>query len=162
MSRLCEHLEGTDVGRLASCLGLDASKYHSRTGPGNQDEDDTITLTAFLNDEEKYQHAKKLILTCPTCNSSFEFLGLLTINDKAVSVGVDCACGQRISAINFYYQMLTSIRQSIDEYYLGWLECDEAGCRAQTRQMRVYDTRCVVETCRGSMKPKVLADCFPY
>jgi DNA polymerase alpha subunit A len=153
VARLCEHLDGTDAGRLAACLGLDAAKYHSRTTPAAEDE--TVRLTAFLTDEEKFRNVEHLSLVCLACRGSFEFRSLLVSSPEGQVVsGLDCACGQRISPVTFHCQLLAVLARHIAEYYLGWMDCDEPACRSATRQPCVYETRCPVDTCRGAMRPR--------
>lgn len=168
MVRLCEHLAGTDSGRLAACLGLESSKYNVRKalggGGGDPGEDDNHPrLSAFLSDEEKFRNVEPFLLTCPSCQNIFQFKGIIR-NDGSEggnddgrlppALGLECKCGQRISCPSLAYQLLKAIRHHVNEYYLGWMECDEATCNATTRQLRVYENRCPVEACKGSMRPR--------
>jgi DNA polymerase alpha subunit A len=153
VARLCEHLAGTDAGRLASCLGLDASRYHTK--PAANGEEEGVRLTAFMNDEEKFRNVEHLMLTCPACRASFDFRGLLvTSQDGRMTSGLDCACGQRVPPISLHYQLLSALTHQVSEYYLGWMDCDEPSCRATTRQPRVYESRCPNDSCRGAMRPR--------
>jgi DNA polymerase alpha subunit A len=157
VARLCEHLAGTDIARLAGCLGLDSAKYHAvHRGNGEPGEEEFKTLSAFLTDEEKFRNVEKVSMCCPTCEVSFEFRGLATVVDGKVQFVLDCAsCGQRIPMLSLYYQLAQAIRSATNSYYMGWLECDEPACRARIRLPRVYEQRCPVDTCRGGMRPLV-------
>lgn len=160
VARLCEHLAGTDAGRLATCLGLDSSKYQTQSNNNSYTvggEDETIRLTAFLSDDERFRNVDRLQLQCPACHISFEFQGLLIPGGDGggkVRSGLDCSCGQRITPVSFHAQLRYILMGQIAQYYAGWMECDEPACRATTRQLRVYESRCPIEACRGSMRAK--------
>ncbi len=83
ISRLCEHIEGTDSGQIASCLGLDPRKFNTQNSVYGAD-NGLISLnncnSVFLtlqSDEERFSSLEKLKLTCCFCQHQFEFTGLL-------------------------------------------------------------------------------------
>ena len=150
VTRLCEHLAGTDDAQLAACLGLDASRYHQRGGIGGGAGEESKLVT-LMTDEERFKDCAPLELTCGTCGSRFEFKGVAHQDHQA---GLSCVqCGSRMTAVALYYQLEMAIRRQVAEYYLGWLECDERACRTRTRNLRVYEALCPTEGCRGSMQP---------
>lgn len=57
VSRLCAPIEGTDNARLADCLGLDPSKFHSQPSSGREDyrEEALMAGCASLDDDELYK-----------------------------------------------------------------------------------------------------------
>ncbi len=159
VARLCECIEGTDSSRLALCLGLDARKFaiHSSRNSANQDTD-SPRLISMLPDEEKYESVQKLHLTCIQCSQQFELTSVIKMSsDSNSSVhGMQCPrCSQIIKPQAAYCQVLALIRECLGKYHDYWLECDEPGCKVQTRRMRVYETRCINDNCRGSMRPKI-------
>lgn len=161
VARLCEHLVGTDAGKIAAALGLDSSKYRSNNPQATHKTTDQPTqLTRFLSDEEKYRDVDRFNLQCPTCGDEREFTGFFRLapNGQLVS-GLECQGPDEhhprhlIPLSVLHYQLMAAIRHQIAEYYQGWLVCDETMCQARTRQPRVYEGRCVLEGCRGSLRP---------
>lgn len=155
VSRLCECVEGTDTARLATCLGLDARKYAAQAATAAAEDGDGARLMAFLSDEEKYRDVQRLVVVCPACRASTEVAAPTRLDaDGAVVSAFACAaCSAPFAPATVYYQTLALIRRCLDEYHQGVQVCDE--CHTQTRRMRVYEARCVAETCRGSMRPRI-------
>lgn len=72
VSRLCASIEGTSTARLAECLGLDSSKFQSRS-TGSSNEDTSSMLLSVIDDEdERYRGCEPMRLSCPSCTSTFE------------------------------------------------------------------------------------------
>lgn len=159
VSRLCECIEGTDTARLAQCLGLDSRKYTSSASSSSylqQNEDgETTRLMSFLSDEERFKDVKKLDLACPNCSLTFPLTNLIRMDANGVHLpGSQCpSCSHNAPAATVYCQVLALIRSCLTAYHQGWLKCDEPACSAQTRRMRVYETRCINDGCRGSLRP---------
>jgi len=158
VARLCEHIDGTDSSRLASCLGLDPKKFTSSSS--NMSGNGELRLTSVISEEEKFRDCERVGLICNSCKSVSQLESLITADYK---VGVKCsACGSTFRPITVYYQVYGAIRKYLKEYYQGWLECDDPACRTQTLRMRVYESRCVNDQCRGTMSPKVSSTTILY
>lgn len=71
VARLCRPIDGTDDGMIASCLGLDPSKFRSvSSSTGGQMDDEILTLHSQISDKERFRDVLKLTLTCRHCNES--------------------------------------------------------------------------------------------
>ncbi|WVR04263.1 hypothetical protein IAU60_001263 [Kwoniella sp. DSM 27419] len=154
--RLCETIEGTERARLAECLGLDPSRYAS-SGPGVTDEKQFFTFESQISDKERFKEAEALKLRCITCESTFEFQGLLEEGTNVQPVGIACsACHAILHPASVSIQLENQIRAHISKYYLGWTVCDGEGCGARTRMMGVYGKRCLGfggrEGCKGTVR----------
>lgn len=68
ITRLCEPIQGTDAGQIASCLGLDPGKY-AHSGPGSVDVE-LKTLDSQLTDEERYADAIAFKPVCHSCGQA--------------------------------------------------------------------------------------------
>lgn len=161
IARLCESVEGTDSARLAMCLGLDARKYASISHGSGQAEDGegAARLMSLLSDEERFRDLARLQLTCPECKTVFEFTGPVTSTGQP---GMQCTnCSHILAPQTIYCQVLGLIRTCLSTYHQAWMQCDEPSCATQTRRMRVYESRCVNDACRGTMRPKIPAS-RPY
>jgi DNA polymerase alpha subunit A len=168
IARLCEHLEGTDSARLASCLGLDPKKFkaYSSNSATNGESDGLIggiKFSTLLSDEERFANVEKLQLCCPSCRDTFQFTGvakeLQDENDpagaqgSAVKVAMECvSCKSRIPVPALYYSVQESLRQASNRYHSYWMRCDEVECGLETERMGVYDRRCPHEGCKGTLR----------
>lgn len=153
VARLCECVEGTDSARLAAALGLDAKKYGSPSPSNGAATQGDHRLLSFMSDEEKFKDVAKLSLTCTGCQMPFPFVAAVLRDGK---LGMQCpACSVILPSQTVYCQVLGLIRTRLSLYHQYWLQCDEPSCQAVTRRMRVYESRCVVDTCRGSMHPRL-------
>lgn len=158
VARLCEHLSGTDAGRLASALGLDATKYYSHPPPalsqvrehgghgGGEPRRPANVPTFMLTDEERYRQCTPLTVTCPGCGHSLAVSGL------GAAPIVCPGCTQSLPPTSLHFQVRGTVNKLLAAYYAGWVECDETGCRARTRQLRLYEERCPIEGCRGTVR----------
>lgn len=110
-----------------------------------------------LNEEEKFKDVHKLEIICPACMAPSPIASLVVTDATgAMKSGLACqACSVKFSVPVVYCQALGLIRKCLAAYHQYWLECDEPACKAQTQRMRVYESRCVNDQCRGSMYPKV-------
>lgn len=161
VSRLCECVEGTDSARLAMCLGLDARKYAAvaSTGGPAEDGEGAARLMSLLSDEEKFRDVTRLKLCCPECHAAFEYGGPV-VNDGRP--GMQCpGCSHVLAPQTVYCQVLALIRSTLATYHQAWMQCDDPACAVLTRRMRVYESRCVNDTCRGTMRPCIPAS-RPY
>ncbi|KAI8147542.1 hypothetical protein BJV82DRAFT_654233 [Fennellomyces sp. T-0311] len=153
VGRLCSPIDGTDIGRLAQCLGLDGSKFNvGRTYA--EDNDEFLTLESQINDTERFKDAKRLVIRCNDCRHEQEFEGITRlVNDNEVVPGLQCSnCNRLIKESVARAALVRAIRAYIQKYYQGWLVCDDNTCYARTRSMSVFGKRCLQEGCHGQMK----------
>ena len=73
VARVCEPIEGTDAAQIASCLGMDPSKFTSSSAANAAAEAGRFkTLSSQLTDEQRYAEATPLKLLCRACNTRSE------------------------------------------------------------------------------------------
>ncbi|QPG76721.1 hypothetical protein FOA43_004115 [Brettanomyces nanus] len=156
ISRLLERIEGYDVVRLASCLGLDSKRYEARAR-SLQNEDSLQPLDSTITDSERFRDSKDLFIVCPSCHVTIKFGGIQSSKEYHVTfTGVKCtACDSVIPWLSISAQLEHFIRHEISYYYAGWLVCSD--CGLHTRQVSVYGRRCIGEhgtahSCKGVMK----------
>lgn len=148
VERLCAPISGTNVTRLAECLGLDTSKYRvsSASNSSNSNESEIMPLESQIPDEIRFKDAKPLSLRCPSCTHSFAYRGLGSLPEVVSHDGFRCPrseCAKAISTISVASQLEAQMRQHTGRYYAGWLVCDDSSCGNRTRQMSVYGHRCL-------------------
>ncbi|KAF9212423.1 DNA polymerase alpha catalytic subunit [Podila verticillata] len=151
LDRLCGPIEGTDSSRLADCLGLDTSRFKSVVR-ATAEEEEMQTLGSQLSDVERFKDAEGLELICRNCKSTYTCSGLLMEKDEMAHFGLQCPeCKVVAQPASAGIQLTNAIRKYIQNYYQGWVVCDDQGCRNRTRMVSVAGRRCLVEGCRGSM-----------
>ncbi len=173
IERLCAPIEGTDAVRLADCLGLDTRKYQiqssSSSSSGLNSAGEIHPLESQIEDEIRFQDAKRLRLRCRACRHGFDFEGLLSSNTGSTSdntasasndkdesnkeakevcspTGIKCpnvSCNRILPNLSILAQVEFQVRQQTARYYEGWLVCDDPSCGNKTRQMSVYGHRCL-------------------
>ncbi|KAJ8662546.1 hypothetical protein O0I10_001507 [Lichtheimia ornata] len=154
IARLCSPIDGTDIARLAECLGLDGSKYNvGRIYDDDQDEEFT-TLESQISDAERFKDAERLRIRCNLCSHEQVFEGMTRkANDNEIVSGLQCeGCHGTISEAVVRSALIRCMRSYIRKYYEGWLVCDDATCGSRTRMMSVFGRRCLREGCHGSVK----------
>ncbi|KAL1650375.1 DNA-directed DNA polymerase alpha catalytic subunit pol1 [Diplodia intermedia] len=152
VERLCAPIAGTNVTRLAECLGLDTSKYRVSTVSANSQDVEIHPLETQIPDEVRFKDSMPLSLRCPSCKHQSTFRGLAKTPETVSHDGLVCtstSCGRLISTLSVSSQLEAQIRQHTARYYAGWLVCDDAACGARTRQMSVYGHRCLGPQGRG-------------
>ncbi|KAF2145162.1 uncharacterized protein K452DRAFT_356464 [Aplosporella prunicola CBS 121167] len=147
VERLCAPIAGTNITRLAECLGLDTSKYRvSTSASGNSFEHEIHPLESQIPDEVRFKDSVPLSLRCPSCKEQFTFRGLAKSPGVVSHDGIVCgnaACGRTLPNLSIVSQMEAQIRQHTARYYAGWLVCDDPACGTRSRQMSVYGHRCL-------------------
>lgn len=107
VSRLCEPIAGTSQQRLATCLGLDASRFAARTGgaAGARDEDGGFVPRYVTADESRFAACDRLIVGCSGCGEVRPFPGVFQLvrpppgsaaTQATLASGLSCArpgCG---------------------------------------------------------------------
>lgn len=161
VERLCAPISGTNITRLAECLGLDTTKYRvSHASNSNNADVEIHPLESQIPDSVRFQDAVPLQLRCRTCTQSFAFEGLLNTPEVVSPDGIICqnpSCSKILSTLSVSAQVEAQIRQHIARYYSAWLVCDDPACGARTRQMSVYGSRCLgprnlAQGCMGKMQ----------
>ncbi|KAI8373058.1 DNA polymerase family B-domain-containing protein [Radiomyces spectabilis] len=153
VARLCSPIEGTDVARIAECLGLDGSKYHVIQASSFEENEDFATLDSQISDEERFKNAEKLVVKCNHCQGQSIFDGIVRKRENdTVECGLYCTvCQQMIGPSSLQIQLTLAIRSYIRRYYDGWLVCDDTVCDNRTRMISVFGRRCLNQGCRGHM-----------
>ncbi|GME25628.1 DNA-directed DNA polymerase family B pol2 [Neofusicoccum parvum] len=152
VERLCAPIAGTNVTRLAECLGLDTSKYRVSTVSANSQDVEIHPLESQIPDEVRFKDSLPLHLRCPSCKHQSPFRGLAKTPEMVSHDGLVCtnaSCGRVISTLSVASQLEAQLRQHTARYYAGWLVCDDPACGARTRQMSVYGHRCLGPQGRG-------------
>ncbi|XP_074303278.1 DNA polymerase alpha catalytic subunit-like isoform X1 [Silene latifolia] len=167
VSRLCASIQGTDPARLADCLGLDSSKFHSKSHQDTSN-DHTSLLMSALGDEERYHGCQPLTLSCPSCSSTFDCpsifssLRKLTIekpneeSDSNIWQRLRCPkCPEegdvgRISPMMIANQIKRQADGFISLYYRGLMTCDDETCKYTTRSLNM---RVIGDAERGTICP---------
>lgn len=154
VERLCESIQGTDRGRLAECLGLDASRYASTSAAANALPDrEFVTLDSQTPDSVRFAKCERLSLACPRCRSASTFEGVTALSPK----GLVCTsedCNAPLPLASAAIQLELSIRAHISRYYTAWQACNEPSCGVRTRLVGVYASRCLVRGCKGRVAPE--------
>ncbi|ORY28383.1 hypothetical protein BCR33DRAFT_667040 [Rhizoclosmatium globosum] len=159
LARLLSPIDGTDQSRIAACLGLDASKFHTSIDTSEIAEEKMYTLESTISDEERFKRCEKLAIHCPTCAACFEFPGLVKLVSGELSfvTGMNCEnpeCFSPIPMGSLNQQVLVAVREHIRQFMIGYTICDERECGARTRSVAVFGKRCQRTGCRGILQPE--------
>ncbi|XP_020261450.1 DNA polymerase alpha catalytic subunit [Asparagus officinalis] len=172
VSRLCAAIQGTSPARLAHCLGLDSSKFQSKTFDSDR-KDSTTVLLSVIDDNERYNGCEPLWLSCPSCSCTFECppvssLVSTLINENPSDSGSekksdsnfwrrmrclrcpDDVEGSQISAAMIANQVKRQAENFISLYYKGIMTCDDEMCEYTTR---VPNLRVIGDSERGTVCP---------
>lgn len=158
LTRLCSPIDGTDPARLAECLGLDTKRYNFTSGLGDNDNSiEFATLDSQTSDDERYKLCERILLNCSCGERGIEYNGVFRkVNEESIESGLDCPrCRKAFPLINLRLQVKLAIRSYIDQYYNNYYVCDDITCGNRTRMTSVLGRRCVVPSCRGSIKREV-------
>ncbi|KAI4326084.1 hypothetical protein MLD38_031432 [Melastoma candidum] len=170
VSRLCASIQGTSPERLADCLGLDSSKFQVKS---NEPANNVPSGPLFsMEDEERYRDCRPLILSCPSCSTSFncpaicnsicESVSRKSNNDeveKSSSFWCSLHCpkcpkgenmGTFTSAI-----LANQVKRQADgfmsQYYKCVMMCDDESCNHTTRSLNL---RVLGDSERGTICPE--------
>ncbi|MCO5579179.1 hypothetical protein L7F22_033032 [Adiantum nelumboides] len=172
VSRLCAPIEGTDAKHLADCLGLDASKFQTRTSASLLQKDEAlVSAAAILDDDDRYRHCDPLNLICPSCSDCYSFPGLVQVAELTKDAHSDelksassllpedyLQCPKCRNTDNFQglsaAMLANQLKQRVDEfikrYYEGWMKCDDELCGLTTRTINL---RVLGDSERGTICP---------
>eukprot|EP00743_Colponemidia_sp_Colp-15_P005940 GILK01006386.1.p1 GENE.GILK01006386.1~~GILK01006386.1.p1 ORF type:complete len:1470 (-),score=342.66 GILK01006386.1:187-3951(-) len=161
VARLCEPIDGTDSGRIADFLGLEASKFVHRIASSTKSwEDAYFASSSNMDDETKFSECSKLYITCRKCRNRLMFGGVHQSSPTNPNVrmnGFICSqpgCNGRLESERVHNAVLQLAKSSMDSYYEGWLMCEDIACAKETRQLPLNGSRCLMPGCRGKMRPK--------
>ncbi|ELU43591.1 DNA polymerase alpha catalytic subunit, putative [Rhizoctonia solani AG-1 IA] len=164
VERLCDPIEGTDRARLAECLGLDPSRF--QVSVGVIDDDPYRTLDSQIPDKERFREAAQFTVKCRKCQGSTVFPSVGSPEAPVItSAGVRCpGCSEELTLASIQVQLETQLRQQINNYYSGWMICEDATCGHRTRGMSVYGKRCLNPGCtaKDPMSYEVCNDGFTW
>ena len=146
IQRLCEPIAGTSPAQLASCLGLDSSKYNRQGMYEQEEEEEDFVKITKIDDAERYKACERVEMTCESCNLSFAFPGPFSrpedrqkLSDKpGLLCGTNCPSCERpldLSVLN--NKLLLAARKAVEKYYQGWLVGDDPSAELRTRQQSV-------------------------
>lgn len=159
VERLMNRIEGVDMMRVATSLGIDARKYVMRLRNDGIDAD-IAPLESKVTDIERFRQSSYLVLKCK-CGHQFRFGGILASKDYKMNFnGVGCTkCNATFPTLKLTAQLEAEIRKHLALYYAGWLVCDDLACGIKTRQISVYGKRCIgasgkAHGCKGVMRYK--------
>ncbi|KAL2520250.1 DNA polymerase alpha catalytic subunit [Forsythia ovata] len=170
VSRLCASIQGTSPARLADCLGLDSSKFQNKSSESVSNDPSSLLLCA-LNDEERYRGCEPLILSCPSCSSTFNcppiFSSICALIAKkpaetqagsASDFWLKLRCpkcpeegdGGRMSPSLIANQVKRQAERFMSTYYQGLMMCDDETCNYTTRSLNL---RLLGDSNRGTVCP---------
>jgi len=154
ISRLLNPIDGTDSGRIAECLGLDASKFRHEV---TKEEEDDATPNVVLEDAERFRDCTPFEVACPTC------LAAVRPGEQEWVDKLKCStCKQKIPVTSMENALSLAIRSAVSRFNEGWLVCEESTCPQRTRQISLAQKRgkggdevgrqCLSVGCRGYME----------
>nr|XP_043631104.1 DNA polymerase alpha catalytic subunit [Erigeron canadensis] len=165
VSRLCASIEGTSPSVLADCLGLDPSKFQSKSiEVANNDHAGSAIY--LKDDEERYRGCEPLILSCPGCSGTFDCPSVLSyirtvILEKSTDLDPSsnnsfwhklCCpkCQVEVPPVSIANQVKRRAESFISTYYKGLMTCDDETCNYTTRSLNL---RVVGDSERGTVCP---------
>ncbi|OWM66271.1 hypothetical protein CDL15_Pgr013488 [Punica granatum] len=175
VSRLCASIQGTSPERIADCLGLDSSKYRSKSGESSVYDQSTPPLFAGDDEERQasFQDCKPLTLSCPSCSSTFDCPAICGSICKSISEKSNVAEGEepsygiwsklhclkcpsegdlgRFTPGMIANQVKRQVDGFISTYYKGLLTCDDETCKHTTRSLNL---RLIGDAERGTVCPE--------
>ncbi|XP_071730497.1 DNA polymerase alpha catalytic subunit [Rutidosis leptorrhynchoides] len=167
VSRLCASIEGTSPAVLADCLGLDPSKFQSKSSEvANNDHSGSVLC--LKDDEERYRGCDPLSLSCPGCSGSFDCPSVLSyirtvIPDTSADIQDSLSsnssfwhklccpkCQVEIPPVSIANQVKRRAEMFISRYYKGLMTCDDETCNYSTRSLNL---RVIGDSERGTVCP---------
>ncbi|KAJ3052467.1 DNA-directed DNA polymerase alpha catalytic subunit pol1 [Rhizophlyctis rosea] len=153
VARLCQPMEGTDAGRIAECLGLDAHKYNQSAAASSSplEMDQLYTFESQIKDSERFKDVVKWTPRCRWCGERSEFEPVARVKGSQVIPSTLCSnasCNRDMPLPSLEAQLNDAIRTHVRRYADGWMVCEDAACRTRTRNIGVYGRRCLAN-CKG-------------
>ncbi|XP_056173240.1 DNA polymerase alpha catalytic subunit [Syzygium oleosum] len=172
VSRLCAPIQGTSPERLADCLGLDSSKFQSKFSEATTN-DTAGPLLSAIDDEERYRDCKPLILSCPSCSSTFDCPAIFTsictsikehstpdqVEQSSINFWRTLSCAKclaggeasRLTSAMIANQVKRQADGFISLYYKGLMMCDDETCKHSTCSLSL---RVIGDSERGTVCPE--------
>lgn len=169
--RLCENIDGTSQAIIAEKLGLDSSRFNQRYGAGADIDDSALVdfvPASLKTDSERFKDVEKFCITCQSCLVNSELKGVFTVSkdgNNVIMSGYNCPNPHCISpnhwGYNSHFDLLNVlsnkvtvvVRQAVGSHGMYEYECDDPGCRLQTRQLSVSGKSCLGRGCHGILQP---------
>ncbi|XP_065875108.1 DNA polymerase alpha catalytic subunit [Euphorbia lathyris] len=171
VSRLCASIQGTSPERLADCLGLDSSKFRTKSSEAVRN-DPSSSLFFAVNDDERYRSCEPLNLSCPSCSGTFECPAIFgsicaSTSEKSIEPQTEesrsnfwrtlhCPrCPEEgdmgiLSPGNIANQVKRRADGFVSLYYKGIMMCDDETCKHTTRSLNL---RLIGDSERGTVCP---------
>ncbi|XP_047521057.1 DNA polymerase alpha catalytic subunit [Pieris napi] len=133
ISRICEPIEGMEPARVADCLGLDPSGYR-------QAKKETTETYEVENEQEKYRYCKEFTFVCvsESCKVENRIRDTLLKGDKDSVTFLEKCQNEKCELRPVDYlasvqnQLSLQIREYHNEYYAGWVSCEDPACGGRT------------------------------
>ncbi|KVI09047.1 DNA-directed DNA polymerase, family B [Cynara cardunculus var. scolymus] len=146
VSRLCASIEGTSPACLADCLGLDPSKFQSKSSEvANNDHSGSVLC--MTDDEERYRGCEALSLSCPGCSATFECTSVLSYIRTATNLEKPADLASNTS---FWHKLSCPKCQLEVPPPSIANQCDDETCDYTTRSLNL---RVVGDSERGTICP---------
>ncbi|CUM65230.1 uncharacterized protein PRCAT00002861001 [Priceomyces carsonii] len=160
VERLLERIDGVDITRVASSLGIDTKKYVLKARSSEASNGELLPFESNISDTERFRQTSYFVMECK-CGNKFRFGGIQASQEYKVTFnGISCMrCEFSFPLLKINAQLEYTIRKHIALYYAGWLVCDDSACGITTRQISVYGKRCIgasgtAKGCKGIMRYK--------
>lgn len=160
VERLVNRIDGIDMMRVATSLGIDTRKYVMRLRNSEAGDNEIAPLESNISDVDRFRQSSFMVLQC-NCGAKFRFGGILASKDYKITFnGVCCSkCDYVFPTLKLTAQLESMIRKHLALYYAGWVVCDDSACGIKTRQISVYGKRCIgasgkAHGCKGVMRYK--------
>ncbi|KAJ0704122.1 putative DNA-directed DNA polymerase [Helianthus annuus] len=164
VSRLCASIEGTSPSVLADCLGLDPSKFQSKSIE-IANNDYSSSVISVTDDEERYRGCEALRLSCPGCSDTFDCPSVSSyirtlilekpsdLQDQSSSFWQKLCCPKcqvEVPPVSISNQVKRQADLFISTYYKGVMTCDDETCNYTTRSLNL---RVIGDAERGTVCP---------
>lgn len=136
ISRICEPIDGMDPARVADCLGLDPSGYRQII----KKENSNTETYEVENDQEKYRYCKEFTFVCvnENCKTENRIRETFVKLDKENITFLEKCQNPKCSVKPVDYlaciqnQLTLQMRQYHNQYYAGWISCEDPACGYRT------------------------------
>lgn len=136
ISRICEPIDGMDPARVADCLGLDPSGYRQII----KKENSNTETYEVENDQEKYRYCKEFTFVCvnENCKTENRIRETFVKLDKENITFLEKCQNPKCSVKPVDYlaciqnQLTLQMRQYHNQYYAGWISCEDPACSYRT------------------------------
>lgn len=141
VSRLCSPIEGTDPGRLAGCLGLDASRFHSAGSGGRgsgaelREELGAAGGGSLLDDDDTYKGCDPLWL-CSAEGVRFKAVPAAELaGGGSAHPLAPTPLAEPLTPAQLANQAVLAARGAIDAYYAAPLRSDDEVAPVESRDV---------------------------